>query len=102
MTAEVVSGLASLIAGWVEQADAATSDAAASGSSVRTPILMALLDGPARPSDLADELERSRPQISEALRRLTERDLVTSAESAGDGRSRQFQLTDKGRVAATS
>ena len=102
VTAEVVSGLANVIAGWVQQADAAARDTAPSASSVRTLILMALLDGPARPSDLADELERSRPQISEALRRLTQRELVTSAESAVDGRSRQFELTDRGRAAATS
>ena len=102
VTAGVVSGLADVIAGWMEQADAAASDTATSGSSFRSLILTALSEGPARPSELADELERSRPQTSEALSRLTERGLVTSAESAVDGRSRLYELTATGRAVATS
>lgn len=99
-TAGAVAALAYVITGWIEQADAAASDAASSGSSFRSLILAALADRAARPSELADELDRSRPQISEALTRLKERGLVTNAESAVDGRSRLYELTDKGRAAA--
>ena len=101
LAAEAVSELADVIAGWMEQAERALSDASASGSSLRSSILVALLERSARPSELADELGRSRPQISEALRRLTERGLVTSVESAVDGRSRRYELTAAGRAAAT-
>lgn len=94
-TADTVSGLVYVITGWMEQADAA-----ASGPSCRSLILTALSDGAARPSELADRLGRSRPQVSEALTRLKERGLVTNAESAVDGRSRLYELTDKGRGAA--
>ena len=102
IAARVFSGLVCVITGWMEQADAAASDAATSESSFRSRILMTLLEGPARPSELADELGRSRPQISEAVTRLKERELVTDAESAVDGRSRLYELTEKGRAAATA
>ncbi len=101
-TAEVVSGFAAVLAGYVEQADAAADAAASSGSSVRTRILRILLDGPARPSEIADDLERSRPQISEALRRLADKGLVASDGSVVDGRSREFSLTDAGRASIST
>ena len=100
VTAGVVSGLACVVAGWMEQAEAAENDDAAAGTSFRSLILAALSEGPARPSELADGLSRSRPQVSEALSRLAERGLVMSAESAVDGRSRLYELTDAGRAAA--
>lgn len=96
----LVLGLANAIAGWVEQANATASDAATSGASFRSLILTALSERPARPSELADKLGRSRPQVSEALSRLRERGLIANAESAVDGRSRLYELTDKGRAAA--
>ncbi len=97
LTAEAVSVLADLIAVWVAQADA--SGDVASEPSFRHRLLEALSETPARPSDLADKLDRGRPQVSEALNKLTERGLVTNAQSAVDGRSRLFQLTDDGRAA---
>ena len=97
LTAEAVSVLADLIAVWVAQADASSD--VASEPSFRQRLLEALSETPARPSELADKLGRGRPQISEALTKLTERGLVTSAQSAVDGRSRLVQLTDDGRAA---
>lgn len=97
MTAEAVSVLADLIAGWVAQADASADFA--SEPSFRQRLLAALSETPARPSDLADKLGRGRPQISEALGELKMRGLVTSAQSAVDSRSRLFELTDDGRAA---
>ena len=102
VTAGIILSLVRVITGWMEQADATASDAATSGLFFRARILAALADGPVRPSDLADKLGKSRPQISEALARLKERELVTDAESAVDGRSRLYELTDKGRAAATA
>lgn len=98
MTAEAVSVLADVIAAWVAPADAAAADIA-SEPSFRQRLLAALSETPARPSDLADKLGRGRPQVSEALNKLTERGLVTNAQSAVDGRSRIFELTDDGRAA---
>lgn len=71
---------------------------AASEPSFRNRLLTALSETPARPSELADKLDRGRPQVSETLNSLTERGLVTSAKSAIDGRSRLFELTDRGRA----
>lgn len=96
--AAVVWGLTNVITGWIEQSEADASDAAILGSSFRSSILTALSEGPTRPSELADELERSRPQVSAALAQLKERGSVTDAESAIDGRSRLHELTSQGRA----
>ena len=100
VTAWIVWGLSNVITGWIEQSEADVSAVAVLGSSFRSSILTALTEGPARPSELADKLERSRSQVSEALSRLTERGLVTNAESAVDGRSRLYELTAEGRAVA--
>ncbi|WMY79741.1 metalloregulator ArsR/SmtB family transcription factor [Citricoccus sp. I39-566] len=63
----------------------------------RTRILLALREGPARPSDLAQQLDVSRQSMSNQLRCLRGCGLV---EGSSEGRSTWYRLADQ-RIGST-
>jgi DNA-binding MarR family transcriptional regulator len=63
-------------------------------------VLMALLQGgPLTPSVLAERISCDRNTLSEMLKRMTERKLVSKKNNAEDRRSIQVQITAKGEAA---
>ncbi len=52
------------------------------------------------PSDLADRIGVSRSAVSQALKRMRSRDLVTVENSPGNWKARIVRVTDKGSVVA--
>ena len=63
-------------------------------------VLMALLQqGPTTPSALAERICCDRNTLSEMLKRMTERRLISKKGHPGDRRSIQVQITAKGRSA---
>jgi len=63
-------------------------------------VLMALYqDGPLTPSVLADRISSDRNTLSEMLKRMTARKLISKKDNAEDRRSIQVQITAKGEAA---
>jgi DNA-binding MarR family transcriptional regulator len=63
-------------------------------------VLMALYqDGPLTPSILADRISADRNTLSEMLKRMTARKLISKKDNAEDRRSIQVQITAKGETA---
>jgi DNA-binding MarR family transcriptional regulator len=66
-------------------------------------VLMALYqDGPLTPSVLAERISSDRNTLSEMLKRMTARKLISKKNNAGDRRSIQVQITAKGEAALLS
>jgi len=63
-------------------------------------VLMALYqDGPLTPSVLAERISSDRNTLSEMLKRMTARKLISKKDNAEDRRSIQVQITAKGEAA---
>jgi DNA-binding MarR family transcriptional regulator len=63
-------------------------------------VLMALYqDGPLTPSVLAERISSDRNTLSEMLKRMTTRKLISKKDNAEDRRSIQVQITAKGEAA---
>jgi MarR family transcriptional regulator, temperature-dependent positive regulator of motility len=63
-------------------------------------VLMALYqDGPLTPSVLADRISSDRNTLSEMLKRMTARKLISKKDNAEDRRSIQVQITARGEAA---
>lgn len=63
-------------------------------------VLMALYqDGPLTPSVLANRISSDRNTLSEMLKRMTARKLISKKDNAEDRRSIQVQITAKGEAA---
>jgi DNA-binding MarR family transcriptional regulator len=62
------------------------------------PLLFRLLDGPKRPTELADALHLDLSVVSRPLTSLSGRDLVAKTKDPGDGRAHQVEITDAGRA----
>ena len=63
-------------------------------------VLMALYqDGPLTPSVLAERISSDRNTLSEMLKRMTARKLISKKDNAEDRRSIQVEITAKGRAA---
>jgi len=63
-------------------------------------VLMALYqDGPLTPSVLAERISSDRNTLSEMLKRMTARKLISKKDNAEDRRSFQIQITAKGEAA---
>jgi len=63
-------------------------------------VLMALYqDGPLTPSVLAERISSDRNTLSEMLKRMTARKLISKKDNAQDRRSIQVQITAKGEAA---
>jgi DNA-binding MarR family transcriptional regulator len=63
-------------------------------------VLMALYqDGPLTPSVLAERISSDRNTLSEMLKRMTARKLISKKNNAEDRRSIQVQITAKGEAA---
>lgn len=62
------------------------------------PLLFRLLDGPMRPTELAEALHIDLSVVSRQLTSLAERGLVAKTRDPGDRRAHQVELTDAGRA----
>ncbi len=62
------------------------------------PLLHRLVEGPARPTELADALHLDLSVVSRQLTSLAERGLVAKTRDPGDGRAHQVEITDAGRA----
>lgn len=60
-------------------------------------LLMTLLDGPRRVSELAESEALAQPTVTQVVERLQQRDLVAKARSAEDGRVVLVRITATGR-----
>jgi len=65
------------------------------------PLLFRLLDGPKRPTELADHLHLDLSVVSRQLTSLSERGLVAKTQDPGDRRAHQVGITDAGRALTT-
>jgi DNA-binding MarR family transcriptional regulator len=65
------------------------------------PLLFRLLDGPKRPTELADHLHLDLSVVSRQLTSLSERGLVARTKDPGDRRAHQVEITDAGRALTT-
>ena len=65
------------------------------------PLLFLLLDGPKRPTELADHLHLDLSVVSRQLTSLSERGLVARRKDPGDGRAHQVEITHAGRALTT-
>ena len=62
------------------------------------PLLFRLLDGPRRPTELADALHLDLSGVSRQLTSLSGRGLLAKTKEPGDGRAHQVEITDAGRA----
>jgi DNA-binding MarR family transcriptional regulator len=62
------------------------------------PLLFRLLEGPVRPTELADHLHLDLSVVSRQLTSLSERGLVAKTKDPLDRRAHQVELTEAGRV----
>lgn len=62
------------------------------------PLLFRLLDGPTRPTELADALHLDLSVVSRQLTSLSARGLVAKTKDPGDARAHQVEITDAGRA----
>ena len=62
------------------------------------PLLFRLLEGPTRPTELAEALHIDLSVVSRQLTSLSARDLVAKTKDPGDGRAHQVEITDAGRA----
>jgi DNA-binding MarR family transcriptional regulator len=62
------------------------------------PLLFRLLEGPKRPTELAEVLHIDLSVVSRQLTSLSARDLVAKTQDPGDGRAHQVEITDVGRA----
>jgi DNA-binding MarR family transcriptional regulator len=60
-------------------------------------LLMTLLDGPRRVSELAESEALAQPTVTQVVERLQQRELVAKARSAEDGRVVLVRITATGR-----
>ena len=62
------------------------------------PLLFRLLEGPDRPTELAEGLHLDLSVVSRQLTSLSGRGLVAKTKDPGDGRAHQVEITDAGRA----
>src|SRR5450759_1425000 len=62
------------------------------------PLLFRLLEGPLRPTELAEHLHLDLSVVSRQLTSLSERGLVAKTRDPGDRRAHQVEITDAGRA----
>jgi DNA-binding MarR family transcriptional regulator len=62
------------------------------------PLLFQLIEGPKRPTELAEVLHLDLSVVSRQLTSLAERGLVAKTRDPGDGRAHQVEITDAGRA----
>jgi DNA-binding MarR family transcriptional regulator len=96
---DCLRGLTLLLGGYIEGHEGERS-----GHTLRTQVLAALAGKgrSCRPSDLADELGRTRPQISMVLRTLIDEELVERDDDSprADRRVRLYRATAEGKTLA--